>query len=141
MGVALGLKALFLVTTVAGITGVWPAVLADTGATVLVTLNSLRLLGLNDDQGSSGISRAPLRLHRRALLPWQRYTPPYLVAAPRYGSSEPFGGRRISKEDRRSRRELNLVLLAWSISKDNSLSVRRRASHHLLVPARHPTFR
>jgi Cd2+/Zn2+-exporting ATPase len=42
--VALGLKAVFLVTTVAGITGLWPAILADTGATVLVTLNALRLL-------------------------------------------------------------------------------------------------
>lgn len=41
---ALGLKAVFLVTTVVGITGLWPAILADTGATVLVTLNALRLL-------------------------------------------------------------------------------------------------
>ena len=32
-------------TTVVGITGLWPAVLAGTGATVLVTLNALRLLG------------------------------------------------------------------------------------------------
>lgn len=44
VAIALGLKAVFLVTTVAGITGLWPAVLADTGATVLVTLNALRLL-------------------------------------------------------------------------------------------------
>ncbi|WP_145142910.1 cation-translocating P-type ATPase [Roseomonas gilardii] len=44
VGIAVGLKALFLVTTVAGITGLWPAILADTGATVLVTLNALRLL-------------------------------------------------------------------------------------------------
>jgi len=42
---ALGLKAVFLVTTVAGITGLWPAILADTGATVLVTANAVRLLG------------------------------------------------------------------------------------------------
>ncbi len=42
--IALGLKAVFLVTTVVGITGLWPAILADTGATVLVTLNALRLL-------------------------------------------------------------------------------------------------
>lgn len=42
--IALGLKAVFLVTTIAGITGLWPAILADTGATVLVTLNALRLL-------------------------------------------------------------------------------------------------
>jgi Cd2+/Zn2+-exporting ATPase len=42
--IALGLKAVFLVTTVLGITGLWPAILADTGATVLVTINALRLL-------------------------------------------------------------------------------------------------
>jgi len=42
--IALGLKAVFLVTTVAGFTGLWPAILADTGATVLVTINALRLL-------------------------------------------------------------------------------------------------
>ena len=45
VALALGLKAVFVVTTVAGVTGLWPAVLADTGATVLVTLNALRLLG------------------------------------------------------------------------------------------------
>jgi Zn2+/Cd2+-exporting ATPase len=44
VAVALGLKAAFVVTTLAGVTGLWPAVLADTGATVLVTLNALRLL-------------------------------------------------------------------------------------------------
>ena len=42
--IALGLKAVFLVTTIAGVTGLWPAILADTGATVLVTINALRLL-------------------------------------------------------------------------------------------------
>lgn len=41
---ALGLKAIFLITTVLGVTGLWMAVLADTGATALVTLNALRLL-------------------------------------------------------------------------------------------------
>ncbi|USJ28542.1 heavy metal translocating P-type ATPase [Ensifer adhaerens] len=41
---ALGLKAVFLVTTIIGITGLWPAILADTGATVLVTMNAMRLL-------------------------------------------------------------------------------------------------
>ncbi|RAH39020.1 heavy metal translocating P-type ATPase [Halomonas sp. SL1] len=44
IAIALGLKGLFLVTTVLGITGLWLAILADTGATVLVTLNALRLL-------------------------------------------------------------------------------------------------
>jgi Zn2+/Cd2+-exporting ATPase len=42
---SLGLKAVFLVTTVLGVTGLWPAILADTGATVLVTANAMRLLG------------------------------------------------------------------------------------------------
>jgi len=41
---ALGLKAVFLVTTIMGITGLWPAILADTGATVLVTANAMRML-------------------------------------------------------------------------------------------------
>ncbi|WP_372426484.1 heavy metal translocating P-type ATPase [Salinarimonas chemoclinalis] len=45
IAVALGLKAVLLVTTLLGITGLWPAILADTGATVLVTLNAMRLLG------------------------------------------------------------------------------------------------
>jgi Cd2+/Zn2+-exporting ATPase len=45
ISVALGLKAVFLVTTIIGLTGLWPAILADTGATVLVTMNALRLLG------------------------------------------------------------------------------------------------
>ncbi|PZA08342.1 MULTISPECIES: heavy metal translocating P-type ATPase [unclassified Meiothermus] len=44
IALALGLKALFLATTLLGLTGLWPAVLADTGATALVTLNALRLL-------------------------------------------------------------------------------------------------
>lgn len=44
VGMAVALKAVFLVTTLAGVTGLWPAILADTGATVLVTLNALRLL-------------------------------------------------------------------------------------------------
>ncbi|PIK72044.1 heavy metal translocating P-type ATPase, partial [Methylobacterium frigidaeris] len=44
IAIALGLKLVFLVTTIAGITGLWPAILADTGATVLVTANALRLL-------------------------------------------------------------------------------------------------
>ncbi len=42
--IALGLKAIFLVTTLLGLTGLWLAVLADSGATALVTANALRLL-------------------------------------------------------------------------------------------------
>ena len=44
VAVAVGLKLIFVVTTVTGTTGLWVAILADTGATVLVTLNALRLL-------------------------------------------------------------------------------------------------
>ncbi|MFS2013548.1 heavy metal translocating P-type ATPase [Azospirillum sp. CT11-132] len=46
IALALGLKAVFLLTTVLGVTGLWPAILADTGATVLVTANALRLLSV-----------------------------------------------------------------------------------------------
>jgi Cd2+/Zn2+-exporting ATPase len=42
--ISLGLKAVFLVTSLAGVTPLWMAILADTGATVIVTLNALRLL-------------------------------------------------------------------------------------------------
>ena len=45
ISIALGLKAIFLVTTLVGMTSLWMAILADTGATVLVTINALRLLG------------------------------------------------------------------------------------------------
>jgi len=45
IAIALGLKAVFLLTTLFGITTLWMAILADTGATVLVTINALRLLG------------------------------------------------------------------------------------------------
>ncbi|MFN3273575.1 MAG: heavy metal translocating P-type ATPase [Paracoccus sp. (in: a-proteobacteria)] len=48
--IALGLKAVFLVTTVLGMTGLWIAILADTGATVLVTLNALRLLRFDPER-------------------------------------------------------------------------------------------
>ncbi|MGY4800888.1 heavy metal translocating P-type ATPase [Teichococcus aerofrigidensis] len=44
VALAVGLKLVFLLTTVTGATGLWAAILADTGATVLVTLNALRLL-------------------------------------------------------------------------------------------------
>ena len=47
IALALGLKAVFLVTSVLGVTGLWVAILADTGATVLVTLNALRLLAFD----------------------------------------------------------------------------------------------
>lgn len=44
VALALGLKGIFLITTLLGITGLWLAVLADSGATALVTANALRLL-------------------------------------------------------------------------------------------------
>ncbi len=48
--IALGLKAVFLVTTVLGLTGLWIAIMADTGATVLVTLNALRMLRFDPER-------------------------------------------------------------------------------------------
>lgn len=44
VALALGLKAFFLAATLSGNAQLWMAVLADTGATVLVTANALRLL-------------------------------------------------------------------------------------------------
>jgi len=55
---ALGLKAVFLITTLLGITGLWIAVIADTGATVLVTLNALRLLRFKGAQPLTTLSKA-----------------------------------------------------------------------------------
>src|SRR5690625_6877965 len=48
---ALGLKGVFLITTVLGITGLWIAVLADTGATAVVTMNALRVLRVTGEEG------------------------------------------------------------------------------------------
>ncbi|ETX26798.1 heavy metal translocating P-type ATPase [Roseivivax isoporae] len=59
VAIALGLKAVFLVTTLMGITGLWIAILADTGATVLVTVNALRLLAFRPERGGQpGLSGA-----------------------------------------------------------------------------------
>ncbi|MEM5366287.1 HAD-IC family P-type ATPase [Paraburkholderia azotifigens] len=44
IALALGLKAIFFCTTLLGVTTPMVAILADTGATVLVTANALRLL-------------------------------------------------------------------------------------------------
>ncbi len=57
---ALGLKAIFLVTTLLGYTNLWMAILADTGATAIVTANALRLLGWSGR--TSGGAAAPSRL-------------------------------------------------------------------------------
>ncbi|MFT9094365.1 MAG: heavy metal translocating P-type ATPase [Gluconobacter cerinus] len=53
VSLALGLKAAFLVTSILGITGLWLAIMADTGATVLVTLNALRLLRMGRQSAST----------------------------------------------------------------------------------------
>lgn len=50
ISIALGLKAVFLITTLFGATSLWMAILADTGATVLVTANALRLLRFSPDR-------------------------------------------------------------------------------------------
>tara|TARA_Y100001956_G_scaffold72978_1_gene78815 strand:+ start:1205 stop:3283 length:2079 start_codon:yes stop_codon:yes gene_type:complete len=52
VALALGLKGVFLVTSLLGITGLWVAVLADSGATAIVTLNALRLLRFKSSQES-----------------------------------------------------------------------------------------
>jgi Cd2+/Zn2+-exporting ATPase len=44
IGFALALKALFLVLTLMGHASLWLAIMADTGATLLVVANALRLL-------------------------------------------------------------------------------------------------
>ncbi|WP_420593895.1 heavy metal translocating P-type ATPase [Deinococcus sp.] len=67
IGFALGLKAVFLFTTLLGHTNLWMAIVADTGATALVTANALRLLGWR--------ARGEMRPQRRA----------ETVAGPLYG--------------------------------------------------------
>ncbi|MFN8510118.1 MAG: heavy metal translocating P-type ATPase [Deinococcaceae bacterium] len=52
ISVALGLKGIFLVATLFGYTELWMAILADTGATVLVTINALRLLRVRSVQST-----------------------------------------------------------------------------------------
>ena len=63
IAIALGLKSVFLMTTLFGITGLWIAILADTGATVIVTLNALRLLFFRPSGPSetTGQARSPTR--------------------------------------------------------------------------------
>lgn len=45
VGFALGIKALFIVLAVLGVASLWMAIAADTGASLLVIFNGLRLLG------------------------------------------------------------------------------------------------
>ncbi|MDD4098852.1 MAG: heavy metal translocating P-type ATPase [Lentisphaeria bacterium] len=49
---ALGLKLLFIILTLAGLASLWLAILADTGATLLVVANSLRLLRTEPPESS-----------------------------------------------------------------------------------------
>ena len=44
----MGLKAVFLVLTLLGNASLWLAIMADTGATLLVVANALRLLRSSD---------------------------------------------------------------------------------------------
>jgi len=53
VALALGLKALAALALAAGWTGLWWAILADVGATILVTLNGMRLLGFDDRRFSA----------------------------------------------------------------------------------------
>jgi Zn2+/Cd2+-exporting ATPase len=53
IGFALGLKGIFLVTTLMGYTNLWMAILADTGATAIVTANALRLLAFKPTRGKA----------------------------------------------------------------------------------------
>ncbi|WP_343717487.1 heavy metal translocating P-type ATPase [Inquilinus sp.] len=66
IAVALGLKGLFLATTVLGATSLWMAILADTGATVLVTLNALRLLRLLPAVRPAAAKAAAVHAHDHA---------------------------------------------------------------------------
>jgi Cd2+/Zn2+-exporting ATPase len=61
IGFALLLKAVFLVLGVTGHTSLWLAILADTGATVLVVLNALRLL-LSAEPSSARSARPVLHI-------------------------------------------------------------------------------
>jgi Cd2+/Zn2+-exporting ATPase len=48
VAIALGLKLAFIVLAIFGVTSLWMAVFADTGATLIVTANSLRILHYGD---------------------------------------------------------------------------------------------
>jgi Cd2+/Zn2+-exporting ATPase len=57
---ALGLKLIFLITTLLGYTNLWMAILADTGATAIVTANALRLLGWKPKKMAGSPVSAPM---------------------------------------------------------------------------------
>ena len=64
IGLALGIKAVFLALAVAGEATLWMAILADMGASLLVVFNGLRLIRTHPTDGSGPI-KAPRR-HTRA---------------------------------------------------------------------------
>ncbi|AZI44704.1 cadmium-translocating P-type ATPase (plasmid) [Deinococcus psychrotolerans] len=66
IGFALGLKAIFLVTTLLGYTNLWMAILADTGATAIVTANALRLLGWRGKEDAATVPVSGPALHSGA---------------------------------------------------------------------------
>ena len=55
VALALATKFAFLVSAVFGAAPLWLAVVADTGATVVVTLNGLRLLRIREQDRDQGI--------------------------------------------------------------------------------------
>jgi len=54
IGLSLVIKAVFLVLVLIGLGTMWMAVLADVGASLLVTLNGMRLLGFRDKPAETG---------------------------------------------------------------------------------------
>jgi len=77
VAIAVGLKLIFLATTLLGLTGLWMAILADTGATVLVTVAAGAAGGVAGDlveqdhagrdtaEAAPGCSPLPSKLTRR----------------------------------------------------------------------------
>lgn len=57
IGFALLVKAVFLILTFSGHASLWLAILADTGATLLVVANALRLLKVGKDVDSRDDAR------------------------------------------------------------------------------------
>jgi len=58
--IAIGLKMFFLIITIFANTPLWLAILADTGATLLVTLNALRLLLIKPNSVSRFYRKSPI---------------------------------------------------------------------------------
>ncbi len=56
---ALAIKAVFVVLTFAGMASLWAAIAADTGASLLVVLNGLRLLTQDRSPGRGSVAQEP----------------------------------------------------------------------------------